>query len=92
MPNPYSGVSGDDFEFYRSQCATTQNPPYTFHSQCQNSDWIIQQGPIPNDSQAFAGARAGAGQQIFVRGGFPAPTIWETPHYSASAADYAGFQ
>ena len=23
VANPYSGVSGDDFEFYRSRCATT---------------------------------------------------------------------
>ena len=29
VANPYTGVSGDDAEFYRAQCATTENPPYT---------------------------------------------------------------
>jgi uncharacterized protein YdaL len=27
IANPYDGVSGDDAEFFRAQCSTTQNPP-----------------------------------------------------------------
>jgi len=92
VANPYSGVSGDDFEFYRSQCATTSTPPYTFHDPCLASDYIIQEGPLPNDSQAFAQSRVASGQQLFTQAGLVTPTIWETPHYSASAADYRGFQ
>ena len=91
VPNPYSGVSGDDFEFYRSQCATTQNPPYTFHSPCLDSDWIIQEGPLATDSAAFAQSRVAAGKALFAPAGLPTPTIWETPHYSASAVDYKAF-
>jgi len=34
VANPYSGVTGDDFEFYRAQCATTENPPYTYQYPC----------------------------------------------------------
>ena len=92
VANPYSAVSGDDFEFYRSQCATTSTPPYTFHDPCLASDYIIQEGPLPNDSQAFAQSRVASGQQLFTQAGLVTPTIWETPHYSASAADYRGFQ
>ena len=91
VPNPYSAVSGDDFEFYRSQCATTQNPPYTFHSPCLDSDWIIQEGPLATDSAAFAPSRVAAGKALFAPAGLPTPTIWETPHYSASAVDYPAF-
>ena len=30
VANPYDGVTGDDAEFFRAQCATTQTPPYNF--------------------------------------------------------------
>jgi uncharacterized protein YdaL len=89
--NPYSAVTGDDFEFYRSQCSTTQTAPYNFDDSCVNADWIIQEGPLPGDSTAFAQSRVTTGQQLFSKAGFPAPTIWETPHYSASATDYLAF-
>jgi uncharacterized protein YdaL len=89
--NPYSAVTGDDFEFYRSQCSTTQNPPYNFDDSCADADWIIQEGPLPDDSAAFAQSRISTGQQLFTAAGLPAPTIWETPHYSASAVDYSAF-
>ncbi len=90
VANPYSGASGDDFEFYRAQCATTSTPPYTFDASCPNADWVIQEGPVPNDSTTWAKSRAATGQQLFTKAGFTTPTIWETPHYSASAADYPG--
>jgi uncharacterized protein YdaL len=89
LANPYNGVSGDDAEFFRAQCSTTQNPPYNFQSPCQNADWVIWTGPLPGDSSAAAAARVTAGQQLFTQAGLPVPSVWVTPHYFASAADYA---
>src|SRR5258706_5270929 len=86
------GVGGDVFHFSRSQCAKTSLLPYPFHYPGPNYDYIIQLGPLPNDSQAFAQSRAASGQQLFTKAGLVTPTIWETPHYSASAADYRGIQ
>jgi len=88
IANPYDGVSGDDAEFYRAQCATTQNPPYTFDAPCQNSDWVTWQGPLPGDSQLWALGRVLAGQALFTAAGLIPPTIWVTPHYFASVPDY----
>jgi uncharacterized protein YdaL len=89
VANPYDGVTADDFEFYRSQCSVTQNPPYQYEAPCQNTDWVILEGPVPNDSQAWARNRATTGLSLMQQAGFH-PNIWETPHYSASAVDYAG--
>lgn len=90
VDNPYDGVTADDAEFYRAQCSTTQNPPYTFDAPCQNTDWVIWTGPLPGDSASWAAGRVQTGRALFTRAGLAAPTIWETPHYFASAADYAG--
>ena len=90
VANPYNGVTGDDAEFYRAQCSTTQQPPYNFDSPCQNSDYIVWTGPLPGDSALWAAARAMAGRLLFAQAGLSQPTIWETPHYFASAADYTG--
>ena len=90
IANPYNGVTGDDAEFYRAQCSTTQTPPYQFDSACQNTDWVVWTGPLPGDSSTWAAGRATAGRALFTQAGLAAPTIWETPHYFASAADYAG--
>lgn len=86
--NPYDGVSGDDAEFYRAQCSTTQNPPYNFEAPCQNTDWVIWTGPVPGDSASWAVGRVQAAQQLFTQAGLNVPRIWVTPHYFASAADY----
>lgn len=90
IANPYDGVSGDDAEFYRAQCSTTQTPPYNFEAPCQNTDWVIWTGPLPGDSTAWAAGRAKTGQSIVSSAGLGKPTLWLTPHYFASAADYAG--
>src|SRR5580704_4926995 len=90
IANPYNGVTGDDAEFYRAQCSTTQQQPYTFDSPCQNTDYIVWTGPLPGDSAAWAASRAIAGRLLFTKAGLSQPTIWETPHYFASAADYLG--
>jgi len=90
VANPYDAVSGDDAEFFRAQCATTQNPPYTFDNPCQNTDWVIWQGPLPGDSQSVATSRVQTGQALFTAAGLTPPTVWVTPHYFASVADYQG--
>lgn len=89
VANPYNGVTADDFEFYRSQCSVTQSAPYQFEAPCQNSDWVVLEGAVPGDSKSWAQGRATSGKSLMQKAGFT-PTIWETPHYSASAADYAG--
>jgi len=90
VDNPYDAVTGDDAEFYRARCSATQSPPYTFDAPCRDSDWIVWTGPLPGDSSLWASTRALTGRLLFTTAGLNAPTIWETPHYFASAADYAG--
>jgi uncharacterized protein YdaL len=92
VANPYNGVTGDDFEFYRAQCSSTQNQPYQFEAPCQITDWVIQQGPLPGDSTKWAANRVTTGRDLFTKAGLTAPTIFETPHYSGSAADYQGMR
>jgi uncharacterized protein YdaL len=90
IANPFTGVTGDDFEFYRVQCSTTAAAPYAFVAPCTDANSVIEEGPVPGDSQLWAAGRAVLGRALFPLAGLPAPTIWETPHYAASAADYAG--
>jgi len=90
IANPYDGVTGDDAEFYRARCSTTQQPPYNFDAPCQNTDYITWTGPLPGDSATWAASRAMTGRRLFAQAGLSQPAIWETPHYFASAADYAG--
>jgi uncharacterized protein YdaL len=90
IPNPFTGVSGDDFEFYRAQCSTTSTPPYNFEAPCANTDSVIEEGPLPSDSQSWAAGRVTTGRALYKAAGLPTPTIWTTPQYAASAADYAG--
>jgi uncharacterized protein YdaL len=88
VANPYDAVSGDDAEFYRAQCSTTQNPPYNFEAPCQNTDWVIWNGPLPGDSPSSALSRVKSGQALFTAAGLTPPAVWVTPHYFASVADY----
>ena len=91
VDNPYDGVTGDDFEFYAAHCSTTQGGPPDPTGTCPITDWVVQDGPVPGDSKSWAAARVTAGRSLFFQAGFATPAIWETPHYSASAADYAAF-
>jgi uncharacterized protein YdaL len=72
-PNPY-GVSAEDFEFYRA------------HVNAANS--VIVDGPVPEDSAAWAAAKIADARAEWAKVGLPAPGIFEFPHYSASAVDY----
>ena len=90
IPNPFTGATGDDFEFYRAQCSTTPAAPYNYVAPCANTDYVIEEGPVPGDSQLGAAVRVTTGRALFAAAGLTTPTIWVTPHYAASAADYAG--
>ncbi|MBT8228228.1 MAG: DUF2334 domain-containing protein [Dactylosporangium sp.] len=74
VSNPYDGVSGNDFEFYRA------------HVDAANS--VIYDGPVANDSAAFVKSRVWASTWEFRRAGLATPTMFEFPHYAASATDY----
>jgi uncharacterized protein YdaL len=75
VPNPYSGASGDDCEFYRITA---------------NSDNTLNfQGPVAEDSLAWAQARFSAAQQLYKNAGFAMPQLMTFPSYAASATDYA---
>lgn len=78
VANPYSGVTADDFEFYRSHISP--------------DNYVIYDAPPAEDSATWAQARIDAGLAEFAAAGLPAPTIFEPPHYAASAVDYQVFQ
>jgi uncharacterized protein YdaL len=73
--NPYTAVTGDDYEFYRA----TENPDHT----------VVLQGPVAEDSTAWALGRIDSSSQEFRTAGLAVPQIFELPHYAASAVDYA---
>ena len=72
--NPYSGASGDDFEFYTSHIDAANN--------------VVYDGPVPSDSQSWAAARILSSRAAFLLAGLSAPAIFEVPHYAASVPDY----
>ncbi|MBM2614840.1 polysaccharide deacetylase family protein [Actinoplanes sp. LDG1-06] len=74
VANPYDGVSANDFEFY------------TAHVDANDS--VIYDGPVAGDSAAWATGRMLASGLVFAAAGLGTPTIFEFPHYAASAADY----
>ncbi|MFC4763598.1 DUF2334 domain-containing protein [Dyella koreensis] len=78
IPNPYSAVSGDDFEFFRAHIDA--------------SNFVIFDTPVAEDSAMWAQGRITKGQLEFAAAGFLAPTIFVPPHYAASAIDYQVFK
>jgi uncharacterized protein YdaL len=77
IANPYSGVSADDFEFYRAHI---------------NSDnYVIYDTPVAEDSMSWTQGRIQKALLEFSNAGLQAPTIFEPPHYAASAIDYQVF-
>jgi uncharacterized protein YdaL len=74
VANPYSGASGDDCEFYRIT---------------MNSDNSLNfQGPVAEDSLAWAQARFTSAQTLYKNAGFTMPAFMTFPSYAASAVDY----
>lgn len=78
VANPYSGVSADDFEFYRSHISA--------------DNYVIYDAPPVEDSAMWAQGRIASGQQEFGKAGLSVPDIFEPPHYAASVVDYQVFQ
>jgi uncharacterized protein YdaL len=74
VANPYTGVTDDDFEFYR----VTENLDHTLNFQ----------GPVSEDSSTWANSRIDSSFNQFQRAGISAPTMFEFPHYTASVVDY----
>ncbi|WP_199487588.1 DUF2334 domain-containing protein [Actinomadura spongiicola] len=74
VKNPYTGVTGDDFEFFTSHVDANDN--------------VIFDGPVPEDSATWAATRINTGKAAYGPVGLPTPTLWTTPHYAASAVDY----
>jgi uncharacterized protein YdaL len=75
VANPYNGVTGDDFEFYR----TIENLDHT----------LTFVGPVKEDSAKWAAGRLADAAKEFKLAKFATPTIFEFPHYAGSAVDYA---
>jgi uncharacterized protein YdaL len=73
LKNPYNGLSGDDFEFYRVTINSDNSLNY--------------QGGVPEDSQEWAKTRMTDSRQALESAGFTA-FAWEAPHYFATDADY----
>jgi len=74
VANPYTAVTGDDFEFYRVT---------------ENSDHSLNYlGPVAEDSQSWALGRIDSSAKEFKKAKIDAPQIFEFPHYAGSAADY----
>ncbi len=72
LPNPYTGASGDDYEFFR----------VTFDAHGA----LAEYEPVPEDSFKWARSRVNAARRELKESGLAA-AAWETPHYAASAID-----
>lgn len=74
VANPYDGVSADDFEFYLAHVDASNN--------------VVYDGPVTEDSVAWATGRMNSGSLVFTAAGLGKPTTFEFPHYAASVLDY----
>ncbi|GGF19911.1 hypothetical protein GCM10011611_27370 [Aliidongia dinghuensis] len=74
IANPFTAVTGDDFEFYR----VTQNSDLTLN----------YQGPLPPDSKAWAMGRFSSAATDLRNAGLAFPSFVTFPGYAASATDY----
>ncbi|MFZ4775961.1 MAG: DUF2334 domain-containing protein [Terrimicrobiaceae bacterium] len=74
--NPYTGVSGEDYEFYRVTADAI------------GALTIV--GPLANDSSFWARQRVLEGQKL-IKDAKIKPVGWLTPHYLASEVDYKEF-
>lgn len=91
VQNPYSGVTAEDFEFYRAGCTTTATAPYTYIP-CQTDTHVTLAGSIGTDSVAGWRERVAYGRDLFTAAGLEAPTIFETPHYAATERAHAAMR
>ncbi len=70
--NPFTGVSGDDYEFWRVTTDANTN--------------VVDYLAVPEDSAEWALGRVTTALGELQRAGVPA-VAWQTPHYAASAVD-----
>ncbi|QSB15199.1 polysaccharide deacetylase family protein [Natronosporangium hydrolyticum] len=75
VSNPYNGLSGADFEFFRAHV--------------DEQDHVQLDGPAAGDSPEWTRERLAAGLAEFDAAGLPRPTIFEFPHYAAGPNAYA---
>lgn len=85
--NPYSGRTGDDYEFYVYGCSATQQPPYQWET-CQQNSWVRKKQPVADDQVDQHSTRLEHGREIMREAGLGDPAIFETPHYTASVNAY----
>ena len=90
LNNPYTGVTADDFEFYRSWCTAQQNGGTPVA--CTNSTWVQLAGAVPDDSVSWAANRVNLGRSELKRVGLGNTKLFETPHYAASWNSYTGMR
>jgi hypothetical protein len=76
VANPFTAVSGDDYEFFRVTLDAQTN--------------IATYAAVPEDSTTWVQSRLTAGLREFTLNGLN-PVAWEAPHYAASALDYRIF-
>lgn len=88
LDNPYSGSSGADFEFYRSQCSATPGPTHEIEP-CQKDSYVVDSGPVGPDTVDGWVQRLREGRDVITDLGLGEVNIFETPHYLASSNAYA---
>lgn len=76
VPNPYNGVTGDDYEFFRVRLDAQNN--------------VVEYGPVPEDSRHWAEKRVHDALRQLKAARLSA-VAWQTPHYAASPVDYTVF-
>jgi len=76
VANPYTGVTGDDYEFFRVTVDEQNN--------------FVDYMPVPEDSRRWVQSRIRGAMGQLRRSGLSA-IAWQTPHYAASAVDYSVF-
>lgn len=85
--NPYSGRTGEDYEFYRYGCTENEEPPLRFEP-CATDSFVSMIGPVEEDSVEEHTSRLLKGRQVMIDAGLGTPTVFETPHYAASVNAY----
>ncbi len=91
IENPYNGVTGDDYEFFRAICSpegeNAEVQP-SDHVKCETDTPVHLIGPPDRDVIAGHKARIQHGRDLFKEAGLELPTIFETPHYAGSSNSY----
>lgn len=90
LQNPYvSSRAGEDFEFVRSQCSATMQPPYEFE-ECKEESWVAVTGPVGTDTVDEHEERVRRGRDVLIEAGLGEPIAFEVPHYGSTPNAYLG--